>query len=93
MQEISKRITSNKTKHLLVENELKKIHKFDSSYFRGESHFKEDSTQNYLVFQSMCRYFKMIAGAGNDNDIHFWISKGLSDERINSTVISNSLWY
>ena len=28
LQDISKRITSNKSKHLLVENELKKLQKF-----------------------------------------------------------------
>ena len=58
MQDISKRITSNKTKHLLVENELKKLQKFDSSYFRGKSHFEEDGTQYYLVFQPTYRYLK-----------------------------------
>ena len=41
----------NKTKNLLVENELKRLKTFDSSYFIGKSHFKEeDGTQNYLVF-------------------------------------------
>ena len=34
---------------LLQINELKKLKTFDSSYFIGKSHFKEDSTQNYLV--------------------------------------------
>ena len=37
---------------------LKKLKTFDSGYFRDKSHFKEDSMQNYLVFQSMYRYFK-----------------------------------
>ena len=54
----NKKITSNKTKHLIVENELKKLKTFDSSYFIGKSHFEEDGTQNYLVFQPMYRYFK-----------------------------------
>ena len=30
---LNKKINSNKTKHLLVENELKKLQTFDSSYF------------------------------------------------------------
>ena len=30
---ISDRVTKNKTKHLLVENELKKLKTLDSSYF------------------------------------------------------------
>ena len=54
-------LTKNKTKHLLVENELNKLKTFDSSYFIGKSHFEEDDTQNYLVFQPIKRYFKIIA--------------------------------
>ena len=50
LKKISDRVTKNKTKHLLVENELKKLQKFDAAYFRGKSHFEEDGTQNYLVF-------------------------------------------
>ena len=88
MQDISKRITSNKTKHLLAESELKKLQKFDSSYFTGKSHFEEDGTQNYLVFQPMYRYLKRI-GVTSDNYIYFWKSKGLSDERIKSITTSN----
>ena len=89
MKDIIDRITSNKTKHLLVENELKKLQKFDSSYFRGKSHFEEDGTQNYLLFQPMQKYCKRIASVGSGNYIYFWKSKGLSDERINSNTASN----
>ena len=56
------KITANKTKNLLVENEFKKLKTFDSSYFRGKSHFVDnDGTENYLVFQPIRRYFKLIA--------------------------------
>ena len=51
LSSLNRKITSNKSKHLLVENELKKLKTFDSSYFIGKSHFEEDGTQNYLVFQ------------------------------------------
>ena len=90
MQDISKRITSNKTRYLLVENELKK-NPFDLGYFRGKSHFEEDGTQNYLVFQPMQKYFKRIAGVCSANYIYIyiWKSKGLSGERINSNTASN----
>ena len=44
LKAISDRVTKNKSKHLLVENELKKLKTFDLSYFDG------DGTQNYLVF-------------------------------------------
>ena len=39
-------ITSNKSKHLLAENEFKKLKIFESSYFTGKIHFEEDGTQN-----------------------------------------------
>ena len=68
---------------------MKKLKTFDSSYFIGKSHFEEDGTQNYLVFQPMYRYFKIIAGVGNGSYIYYWQSKGLSDERINSITASN----
>ena len=72
---ISDRVTKNKTKYLLVENELKKLEKFNAAYFRGNSHFEEDGTHNYLVFQPMYRYFKRIAGVCSGNYIYFWKSK------------------
>ena len=89
MSSLNRKITSNKTKHVLVENELNKLKTFDSSYFIGKSHFEEDGTQNYLVFQPMYRYFKIIAGVGNGSHIDYWESKGLSDEVINSIKMSN----
>ena len=58
-------------------------------FFRGKSHFEEDGTQNYLAFQPIQRYFKIIAGVGNGNYIYYWKSKGLSDERINSIKTSD----
>ena len=74
---------------MLVENELKKLQTIDAAYFRGKSHFEEDGTQNYLVFQPMCKYFKRIADVGSDNYIYFWKSKGLSDESLDSITASN----
>ena len=76
---LNKKINSNKTKPLLVENELKKLQAFDSIYFRGKSHSEEDGTHNYLVFQPMYRYFKWV---GNGDYIYSWRSKGLIDENI-----------
>ena len=93
MKKISDRVTSNKTKHLLVENELKKLETFDLSYFKGKIHFEEGGTQHYLVFQPIQRYFKSIAGAGSGNYIYFWKSKGLSDERIINIVYEISKNY
>ena len=89
LKEIRDRATKNKTKHLLVEKEFKKLQKIDATYFRGKSHFEEDGTQNYLVFQSMYRYFKRIACFGSGNYIYFWKSKGLILEELDSITASN----
>ena len=77
LSSLNKKITQNKSKHLLVENELNKLKTFDSSYFIGKSHFEEDGVQNYLVFQPLNKYFKVIAST---NYVSSWQSKGLSDE-------------
>ena len=61
LSNIIKEITGNKSKFLLIENELKKLNTFDSSHFRSKSHFEEDGTENYLVFQPINGYFKVIA--------------------------------
>ena len=76
LQSPDKKINSNKTKHLLVENELKKLERFDAAYFRGKIFFDGDGTQN-LVFQLMYKYFAIV-----DNKTSSWESKGLSNEKI-----------
>ena len=70
---------ANKSKKLLVKNELKKLKTFDSSYFIGKSHFGEDGTQNYLVFQPTRRYFKVIA---NTDYVSSKKSQGLPAENV-----------
>ena len=44
LSSLNKKITQNKTKCLVVENELNKLKTFDSSYFLGKSHFEDDGT-------------------------------------------------
>ena len=83
LSSINKKITTNKTKHLLVENELKKLEKFDAAYFRGKNYFEEDGTQNYLVFQPVYKYFEKTG-----DKVSSWKSKGLSNEKTILTVIS-----
>ena len=83
---LSKKITSNKSKHLLVKNELKKLKTFDSIYYRGKSHFEEDGTQNSLVFQPLNKYFKLTA---NTLYISSWKSMGFSDENITAPITSD----
>ena len=61
LSSINKKITANESKNLVVENELKKLKTFDLGYFIGKSHFEEDGTQNYLVFQPINKFFRIIA--------------------------------
>ena len=62
-----------------LKNEIKKLKTLDLSCFIGKSHFKEDGTQNYLVFQSSKKYLKVI---DNTDYVSSWKSKGLSTETI-----------
>ena len=66
-----------------MKNELKT---FDSIYYRAKSRFEEDGTQNYLVFQPLRKYFKVIAST---NYVSSWKSKGLSDENITAPTTSD----
>ena len=72
LSSLNRKIASNKSKHLLVENELEKLNSFDSIYYRSKSHFEEDGKQNYLVFQPLEKYFKLIFST---NYVSSWKSK------------------
>ena len=68
---------------------MKKLKTFDSSYFHSKSHFEDDGTQNWLVFQSIHRYFR--TGSGKPSIILSWKSKGLSDENIKAPTTFNKI--
>ena len=105
LSSLNRKITANKSKNLLAENELKKLKTFDSSYFIGKSHFEEDGSQNYLVFQPTNKYVKVIA---NTDYVPSWKSKGLFKTtssnfyscfgtiityRLGKTIIRCSRWF
>ena len=52
---------------------------------RGKIYFDGDGTQNYLVFQLVCKYFERVG-----NGISSWESKGLSNEKISSTTTTSN---
>ena len=89
LSSLNRKITADKTKHLLVENELNKLKTFDSSYFVVKSHFEEDGVQNNLVFQPTIRYFK-VNTITNTDYVSSWKSKELSAESISRIKL---LWY
>ena len=74
MSSLSRKVT----KHFLVENGFKKLKTFASSYFRGKSHFEEDGTQNYLVFQPINKYFKVIANKLYISSLKDYLTKLIS---------------
>ena len=67
---------------------MNKLKTFDSGYFIGKSHFEQDGVQNYLVFQPLNKYFKVIITA-NTKYISSWQSKGLSDKSIKPPATSD----
>ena len=76
---LNRKITQNKSKHLLFENKLKKLKTFDLSYFIGKNYFENDGTQNYLLFQPINNYLKF----NSKTDLLLeWKSEGLSDKVI-----------
>ena len=79
------KITENKTKHFLNDNDL--------SYYHGKQYFDEGSgQQNYLVFLPINKYFKLNSVAGAAHYVLSWQSKGLSNEIIKPpTTTNNSL--
>ena len=86
LKKITDRVTSNKTKHLLVEAELKKLNTFDAAYYRDKNYFEEDGTQNYLVFRRAYKYFEDVDASKTIVEFHAnsWMSKGLSSEKSSS---------
>ena len=87
LSNLNRKITKNKTDHLLVQNELNKLKTFDSSYFIGKSHFEEDGVQNYLVFQPIIRYFKVNTINNVTDYVLSWQSKSYLLTLLNSLII------
>ena len=85
MSSLNIKITANKTKHFLNDNDL--------SYYHGKQYFDEGSgKQNYLVFLPMGKYFKLNSVVGVIDRVLSWQSKGISNESIKPPTSSiNSL--
>ena len=62
---------------------MTKLKAFDSNNYNGKNYFDEDGIQNYLVFQSILKYFTL-----NSSWITKWKSEGLSNE--SPEVVSTS---
>ena len=79
LKDISDRVTKNKSKDLLLDNELKKLKTFNADYFEGRNCFAGgDGTQNMLVFQVKGEYFGRASLGSTER--YTWKSKDNSDE-------------
>ena len=83
------RVTKNKSKHLLVENELKKLKEFDLSYFRGENYFGVNNI-NHLVFEVSLNYLNFYDDSFY-KPVLSWNSKGVSKEIIKTPRYNNNI--
>ena len=85
LSSLNRKITANKTRHFLNDNDL--------SYYRGKHYFDEGSgKQNYLVFLPINKYFKLDSVVDAADYVLSWQSKRLSDESIKPpTTSDNSL--
>ena len=85
MSSLNRKITANKTKHFLNDNDL--------SYYPGKQYFDEGSgKQNYLVFLPMGKYFKLNSVVDVIDRVLSWQSKGIYNESIKlPTTPDNSL--
>ena len=83
MSSLNKKITANKTKHFLNDNDL--------SYYRAKQYFDEGSSkENYLVFLPMGKYFKLNSVIGVIDRVLSCQSKGVSNESIKRPTTSNN---
>ena len=57
LKNLNKKVTSKKTKYVLIENELKKLQTINSSLFNGHNYFRNDRSQNLLIFESTKKKF------------------------------------
>ena len=62
LKNLNKNVISNKSKHLLIENEFKKLQMFDSSLFIGQSYFFSDRAELYLIFQLIYKTITTFSG-------------------------------
>ena len=85
MLSLNIKITANKTKHFLNDNDL--------SYYRGKQYFDEGSgKQNCLVFLPLRKYFKLNLVVDAADYVLSWQAKGLSNDSIKRpTTTNNSL--
>ena len=82
------KIEWNKSLGALLQRTRKRLRSPDLGYFKGNNHFEEDGTQNYLIFQPLNKY---LTSMGTTKYISSWKSKGLSNETIKAIATSDNI--
>ena len=82
------KIKGNKSLGALFQRTRKRLRSPDLGYFKGNNHFEEDGTQNYLIFQPLNKYLTLI---GSTKYISSWKSKGLSNKIIKPIATSDNI--
>ena len=78
------------TKITLVEDNIKKLRTYGLSYFSGRKYLDEgDGKQNYLVFLTMRKYFKLSLVVSVIDRVLSRQSKGISNQSIKPPTTSN----
>ena len=88
-KKISNGVTKNKSKDLLVENEIKQLKQLDLSYFRGENYFGNNNI-NYLVFEVSLKYLNFYDDSFY-KPVLSWNSKGVSKEIVKAPRSNNNI--
>ena len=90
IKNLKKQVTSNKTKHVLIQNELngqqdkiEKLQAYDSSNFINHG------SQNFVIFQPISNTSPMSADL-TDATVE-WKSKALSNEKIKRPITANHI--
>ena len=51
LKSLNEKVTSNRTKYVVVENKFKKLQTLDWSHLFGQSYFNNNGAQLYFIFQ------------------------------------------
>ena len=87
LRNLNKKVMSNKTQYLLVENKFKNLKPFYLGLFIGQSYFNNDRTQPFSIFQPICKTISTFFGLSDI--ISEWESEGLSNEKFKPPYTTN----
>ena len=88
LNNLNKKITSNETKHVIIENEFKRLTTFDSSLFIGQGYFNNDGVELYVTLQLL---YYTLKGLGDSEKVLSRKSKSLSGEKLTTSTSNDNI--